>query len=341
MKRFAVYAAVLLAAALLAGCKVHEWPKVSEKERFVLDLRFDTGFTLWDHVYDGSSLTEEGSAPAPASVPDKGYMHCIVRAYPAAKGNARALYYDEFTFTRDISSGLDCEFPVELEPGSYTVMVWAELTELQDGPRYYDPTDFNEIRLTGDHAANTDYRDAFRGTAEIHTGQSSGADVRTSVLVGMQRPLAKFEFITTDLADFLKTESAAFGPAAQTSASAEDYGAIFYYAGFMPSAYSMTDDRPVDSSPGVVFLSELRRTDSGELSMGFDYVFVNDTESSVTVQLEVYRKSDKTTVARSKPVRIPLRRSFDTVVRGQFLSDSSSGGIGVDPDYGGDHNIFI
>ena len=39
------------------------------------------------------------------------------------------------------------------------------------------------------------------------------------------------------------------------------------------------------------------------------------------------------------PIRVPLRRSVHTVVRGSFLLSDASGGMGIDPGYDGDHNM--
>ena len=76
--------------------------------------------------------------------------------------------------------------------------------------------------------------------------------------VAMQRPLAKFEFVTNDVEEFIDKESVRVASKANGNKSAsaddtptravniEDYKVVFYYVGFMPHAYSMYTDKPVD-----------------------------------------------------------------------------------------------
>ena len=92
----------------------------------------------------------------------------------------------------------------------------------------------------------------------------------------------------------------------------------------MPHAYSMYTDKPVDSSTGVMFESTLRKLSESEASMGFDYVFVNGKKSAVT-----------------EPIEVPLKRSHHTTLTGMFLMSEASGGVTINPDFDGDHNLIF
>lgn len=331
-------AAVMAMLAAAVSCNVHEWPEESQREQYALKLIFDTEFTEWSHTYDGSNLAATGRTPGIGSECEKGYMHCIVRAYPKTGGEVMQRAYDgaqqpnceEFEFTRSIAQGYNCELRVKLAPGDYTVMVWSELSETADGRHYYDAADFGDIRLTAPHAANTPYRDAFRGTADITVKSYANSHIPDNTLVMMERPLAKYEFVLSGLQEFLT----------KNGGTIDDYEAAVTYTAYMPCSYSMFIDKPVDSSTGVAYVGDIRRLSNAEASLGFDYVFVNGTESAVTVQVEVRRKSDAEAVSRSKTIRVPLRRGEHTLIRGSFLT-LSPGGVGVDPGYDGDYNITI
>ena len=94
--------------------------------------------------------------------------------------------------------------------------------------------------------------------------------------VAMQRPLAKFEFVTNDVEEIIDKESVRVASKANGNKSAsaddtptravniEDYKVVFYYVGFMPHAYSMYTDKPVESSTGVMFESTLQKHSDSE-----------------------------------------------------------------------------
>ena len=122
--------------------------------------------------------------------------------------------------------------------------------------------------------------------------------------------------------------------------SCEDYRVVFYYVGFMPDTYSMFTDKPVDSVTGVTFQSVLRRMDDAQATLGFDYVFVNGKESAVTVRIGIY-DDEGTQLSLTEPIEIPLKRNHHTVLRGKFLMSEASGGVTINPNFDGDHNLIF
>ena len=115
---------------------------------------------------------------------------------------------------------------------------------------------------------------------------------------------------------------------------------MFYFVGFMPDAYSMNTDKPVDSSTGVMFESTLRKLSESEATMGFDYVFVNGKKSAVTVQIGIY-DNEGTQLSLTEPIEVPLKRSHHTIMTGMFLMSEASGGVTINPDFDGDHNLIF
>jgi len=113
---------------------------------------------------------------------------------------------------------------------------------------------------------------------------------------------------------------------------------VFYYVGFMPDAYSIYTDKPVDSSTDIIFESTLKKLTESEASLGFDYVMVNGKESAVTVQLAIVDKEDEQ-LSLSEPIEVPLQRSHHTLIRGMFLMSETSGGVTINPDFDGDYNL--
>lgn len=352
MRRLYLYLIIYMPLVLLTACDVHEWPDTPENVTFRLKLRYEKEMTVWEHLYDGTEVTEQGLGDTYDNGREHGKIRYIIRAYPLTdKQRSAREYTREFVFTKDIAEGYDHEATLDLAAGNYRIMVWSDLVENDGDTPYHDAGDFAEITLQGDHSGNNDYRDAFRGTGDISLTADVAEYVPGTLEITMQRPLAKFEVITNDLTEFIQkeglritaknsgAESASESDPA-TRVNVEDYKVAFHYVGFMPCAYSMFTDKPVDSSTGVMFQSALKGLNDREASMGFDYVFVNGTESAVTVQIGLYDK-EGTRLSLTEPITVPLRRNHHTILRGKFLMSKASGGVTINPDFDGDHNLIF
>lgn len=339
---------LLAAPMLLASCDVHEFPELPEKEPFHLRLNYETDMTIWEHVYDGTTLKEVGFGATYDNTQEYGSMRSIVRIYPSTEAmRSTRSHLEELVVNRNIRDGYDQEVTVEMPGGEYNVMVWSDITQLSTQRPYYNADDFFEVMLQGDHIGNTDYRDAFRGKREYNFVVDVVQSDPDTLNITMQRPLAKFEIISNDLKAFLDKEYKAMleeaqsrGETPESRVKAEDYKVMIFYSGYMPSAFNINTDKPVDSLLGVAFESQINVLNDDEASIGFDYVFVNGTNSAVVVQVGIYNKEGKQ-IALSNPITVPLRRSRHTIMRGSFLLQQASGGIVIIPEFNGNHNIVI
>lgn len=352
MRKLFLHLIIYMPLVLLTACDVHEWPDTPGNVTFRLKLRYEKDMTVWEHLYDGTEVTEQGLGDTYDNGRENGKIRYIVRAYPVQTEQRTAREYArEFVFTKDITESYDHEATLDLAAGDYRIMVWSDLVENDDVDPYHDAGDFAEITLQGDHMGNNDYRDAFRGTGDISLTADVAEYVPGTLEITMQRPLAKFEFITNDLTEFIQKEglriAAKNGGAKSASendpatrVNVEDYKVAFHYVGFMPDTYSMFTDKPVDSATGVTFQSVLRQMDDAQATLGFDYVFVNGKESAVTVRIGIY-DDEGTQLSLTEPVEILLRRNHHTILRGKFLMSEASGGVNINPDFDGDHNLIF
>ena len=326
---------------LLAACDVHEWPEPPERVQLHVKLNYEKDMTVWNHLHDGSDVIDHGLGGTYDNSQVHGTIRYIIRAYPHAGGTLSQEYAQEFVFTKDIAEGYDHDVTLSLSPGDYSIMVWSDLIENDISTPCYDASDFAGISLQGDYMGCNDFRDAFRGTADIAVPADITGQPAASVAITMQRPLAKFEIVTNDLSEFIEKQTMR---AAETGTSAsislDNYRIVFYYVGFVPDTYSMMTDKPVDSSTGIGFQSDLQKMTDDEGSLGFDYVFVNGKESAATVQIGVY-DADGNLLFVTKTITVPLKRSRHTVIRGSFLTSGASGGALIDPGYNGNHNLIF
>lgn len=338
---------------LLTACDVREWPELPKLVPLSLRINYETDMTEWEYLYTNSELIEQENGKICDNHLSDGKIRYIVRAYPMLENVRTTLdYIQEFTFTKDVATGYNHEFTIELPSGNYNIMIWSDFVHTDRENSFYDVTNFAGIKLQGTHVGNSDYRDAFRGSGSIALVADVMEHSTHTLDITMQRPLAKFEFITTDVLDFIDKEYARIASKSNSadatsedktstkSMNIEDYKVVFYYVGFMPDTYSIYSDKPVDSSTGVMFESSLKKLTGSEASMGFDYVFVNGKKSAVTIRIGIYDK-DGVQLSMSNPVNVPLQRNRHTLLRGKFLMKNISGGIGIDPSYSGDYNIIL
>ena len=309
--------------------------------------------TRWHHLYDGTSVIDLGYGETYDNHLDYGMIRYIVRTYPVTeKQRTMQDYTQEFVFYKGISEGYDHEVTLALPPGDYNIRVWSDLQQTDNNTYLYNTDNFASIMLQGNHQSNTNYRDAFRGSSNISLVSDIMERVPETYEITMQRPLAKFEFVTNDVAEFIEKESTRVAaeangennlPSIDVSTRAvniEDYKVVFYYVGFMPCAYSIYTDKPVDSSTGVLFESTLKELSASEASMGFDYVFVNGTKSAVTVQIGLY-DNEGLQLSMSEPIEVPLKRSHHTIMTGTFLLLDASGGVAINPEFDGEYNLIF
>lgn len=338
---YRLMAACAFASGLISSCSVHEFPsETAERRSVVLNLDFNTDFPLnqiIEYTRAGSRVSDS------AGDYDIRYQ---VRVYKIGNdGQPEAEEYIYTTETKDDVANPDHNINMELEEGRYRFLIWADYVDngsLND--KFYDTGNFGEITLYGDtYYGNTVFRDAFRGMTDA-TITPSGIQ---EITVAMERPLARYQFITTDLDDFLTKvieESRASGKAddgnGTRAVDLNDYRVIFRYAGFMPSSFNMFTNKPIDAKTGIAFNARISRISDTEAELGFDYVFVNGTESIVPVTVEVYN-SDNELISSTDPVDVPLIRSRHTIVRGPFLTSEASGSVGINPGFDGEWNYEI
>ncbi len=345
-------------AALLTGCSVHEFPEPEDRAPICLQLNYSTELLRWEHEAAASSAVAGTSGATLAndstrSIVNYGHMRYIVRAYQSTrKGKTADRLIREFEFTRNVADGYDCNFLLDLPTGDYTFRIWSDLVEFTGMPAFYNAQDFLEIKLTGKHCGNNDYRDAFRGFGDITVKSYTYQREPDTLKIEMKRPLAKFEFVTTDLKEFIEKQvkdatikgehagNSAAESAAIKNFNINDYRVEFYYNGYMPSSYNIFTDKPNDASMGVHFDSKIARFNNREASLGFDYVFVNGAQASVSIQIAIFSKENER-VSLTSPINVPLRRDRHTIMRGSFLMQNSRGDIAINPDFENDYNIFV
>ena len=183
---------LLLAAP---SCAVHEWPTAAPSD-VVLNLDFATEMPQY-MVLDAQDTR--------ASRDGRDYeLRYTMEAYrKLGDGTWGETPHERRVFIKSDISDLNASFRTSLDEGTYRLVVWTDFVEKGTAADFFYGTEnFRRIDLIGEHEGNNDFRDAFRGEGEV-TVRRMGSGHVTEVTVPMERPLAKFEFITTDLQEFI------------------------------------------------------------------------------------------------------------------------------------------
>lgn len=342
-----------LLGLLLLGCSVHEWPKTQGvKHKFTLHMNFDTVMDV-HQIIEYPNITRTDN--------EKEYdLRYIVRAYAADKsGNELDRQHEaEFIFSKDAihNDSLELTADLELEEGNYRFFAWVDYVSAGTTKhKFYNTDNFASIKLNGDkHYGSTDFRDAYRGEAPT-TIIPISKGVVNEVTIPMERPLAKFNVISTDLEEFIsktisrreekEREARSRGIELYTSEESravklDEFRIVFAYESNVSNEFNQFTNRPGWIVTGLNFESSILKLSDEEAELGFDYIFINGTETSTDIRIYVYDRDDEL-VAKSNIITVPLVRSKLTTVRGTFLTTMASGGVGISPGFTGTHNFYV
>lgn len=244
---------------------------------------------------------------------------------------------------------------LDLHAGKYIVVAWADYVD--DGStadKYYSVPSLDRITIAeaGDYLGDEEHKDTYVAVEEVDlTGYHDQWNAEVAHAVTLERPMAKIEFITTDVDKLLADlEEARSGRASSRVPLSDnllsdnpDLNALrvtVEYAGYLPSGFNVYTNKPNDAVQGMSFTCSLTRLSGNEARLGSDYIFVNGNESAVTVNL-VIRDDAGNLVNRVDGINVPIARGKLTTIRDEFLTKDYAPGIGIDPDFEGEIDIVI
>ena len=351
MRRLAKH--ILLCATLcysLLACDVHQWPEAPIPEADVnLTLSFDTELPLLMIIDKLSTLA--------STDPEDYDIRYRINAYKISdNGSVSTKVVKEWVFTVPEINVLDFQTQLTLSPGKYRLFAWVDYVDNNvEEDKFYSTSDFTGIRLLGTkHIGNNDFRDAFVGKTDIELIPQFELDLPAiDAHIEMGRPLAKFNFVSTDLDEFISRvldqraqQAAANGEVLPdemllpSSVDLNEFRIVIRYAGFMPCEFNVFQNAPVDSRTNVSFESNIIPISGSEALLGFDYVFVNGQRSTILVSISVYDKNDLL-VSAVPNIEVPVERSKLTTIRSRFMTESAQGGVNLKTEFDGEINIII
>ncbi len=242
--------------------------------------------------------------------------------------------------------------PLALHAGRYSVVAWLDYVD--DGSladKYYKATALSAIHIpdASSYVGDEERKDAYTGRDELDLTRYYDiwrADMAYEMRLEM--PMARIEFVATDYDRLLEKVSNSNGEHHFTKAGVPYTGDVdlsqiqvsVLYAGYFPSGYNAYTGKPNDATQGMSFDATARPLSQAELRLAGDHVFVNGTESAVTVNLQV-KDRNGVLLNEVEGLKVPLVRGKLTTIRGEFLTRSFSSGIGIDPGFDGEFDVVI
>ena len=243
----------------------------------------------------------------------------------------------------------------DLKAARYTIVAWADyVDDSSTADKYYDTSDLSHIRIpdAGSYIGSEDHKDTYVAVEEVDlTAYFDRWYASVERTMTLTRPMAKIQFVTVDIQRMLANLEAMRQNAGTEPQSISDkllsgdpqlntIRTTVEYAGYLPSSFNAYTGKPNDAVQGVSFTSNLTQLSDDEAHLGSDFIFVNGSESAVTVNL-VITDDEGNLINRVDGINVPIKRGKLTTIRDEFLTKDYSPGIGIDPGFDGDINIVI
>lgn len=225
----------------------------------------------------------------------------------------------------------------ELPQDEYDMTLWVDYTEsASTTDLWYDTENLQAVKIIAadrTYAAGSDTREVFYGTATV---TAAGADA--SVTVTTKRPQAKYTLIADDVERYRQLMVA--NP--EKYVPLDELSTQIIYESYLPDGFNAQTGKPNSSTEGYQCsqpeLPAVSAADT-EIRIGSDYVFVNGSESAITVTVLVTDRAGRI-ISRVPGIEIAYKRNMLTTVRGDFLTAGViTPGININTDWEGVHEV--
>ena len=255
--------------------------------------------------------------------------------------------------TRTISNSPDpagnhqIETSFTLNVAKYHVVAWMDYVDQgSTDDKYYTINSLASICILDaeNYIGDEEHKDAYTGTQEIDlSGYPTTSNESINYTMTLERPMAQIEFITTDLDKLTDPVQNQFYSANTFYADNIDPSELHIsveYAGYLPSSFNAYTNKPNDAQQGISFDCTATPLSDTEAHLASDHIFVNGSESAVTVNLAV-KDAQGNVVNTINGINVPIVRGKLTTIRDNFLTKIYSSGIGIDPGFQGEINVTI
>ena len=326
----------LVLTIVLAGC-VHDYPSMTEDGEEGVDptlVEVNTEVPLDLELVPLEIITQKNARSGTTKAATDYRRRFVIEAWRGGKPESRQVTVMEDA-EEDGDGKITLPIRLKLHAVEYTLAVWTDYVKAgTDTDLYYDTKNLQRVACTAPYTGSTPYRDCLYGTTALDLRQYRDEwNAKVQIKVDMVRPLAKYELIATDVAEFLERT-------AQQRAQGESYTVKFSYSFYIPAVFDVLAGKPCESWPEISFTLPLALPEEGETlhTVGSDFIFANGGEASVLLTMEI-RDSRGNRMSRVSGIDVPYRRGHLTTLKGAFLTSEMKGGIEIDTEWDGEVEI--
>lgn len=329
--------ALLTAVALpqLSSC-VHEYPQYPGVNPTAVDL----SITL-----DTDPSVTEGSVLAGRKSGEASCMYFVVEIYEGGFEGEPVVRRELAVRCADDGSS-QVRFTETLPAGDYKVAAFAACAEdIYGGGCMYDVDDLSAITFR-----NPEYE----GALDLKECYDARFDIRLSSdlwyqAVEVQRtltsPMGRLEIVSTDAEEFLTKaqgmpSAGPQPPFVMDESNWEEYRVRWDYVLYFPVGYNVLAGLPNKAETRVSFTSGIEPVSEGSVLLGYDYVFVNGEQTSVSVTLSLL-DGEGELINTYSGLQATLYKGRTTVIYGEYLTQNRGSGIGIDPGFDGNIDITL
>lgn len=294
------YRSFVLGAALVAACfcccTLHEEPTLTASGEPGID---PTETTVNANIQMNITLGDsEGSTIAHAATDQ--YLHrFIVEAYLDRQPVQRQVVYENVTDRTHLSLPVS----LKLHARDYQLVVWADYVRTDEaGDLYYNTESLVPV-IPGQssHVGNTEYKDVFTATQSLDLSRYRdewGAEV--TVDVDLERPVARYELVATDVRAFLARVAAG-------TIGGSRFTARLKYSDYLSVGYNALDGVLRHSLLYMQYQRTFSLPAEGttELSLAFDYVFVPAGSDATMLPMELEIVDEENVTVANTVLRVP------------------------------------
>lgn len=310
MKSYQIIAQIIFAVLLFCGCdSVHEFPETHEpEEEYIVELSFlMTDAELNNHKVITRALS--GTTYSKRSIVEIHYKGQVILKEQVVR-HTESDEEIKFRFT----------LPLREE---FQVLAWHDYILANDtADLFYQTQKLDEVVLSDSYYyTHTNERDVHTGNLTFTTHpQDFDEDGVARKTVELNRPLAKFQIITTDLQKYYE------------KSNKKPHSVKLVYENDLPLYYCSSKKTILEYRNDYTVTGIIRDFAEHECTLVSDWVFALDYETMVDVSFEVY-DDENNLLVKSPLIQIPVLRNSLTIVKDAFLTTPFNEGIGIDDKF--------
>lgn len=225
---------------------------------------------------------------------------------------------------------------VPLHAAKYKIAAWVDFVNAGTTcDKYYLTNTLDAIRITTPYQGNCKDKATFSSSCSLDlSAYRDQWNTQVECPLTLRSPMARIELVAIDFDKFIKQE------ALRTARDLSDLTVSITYAGYFPSGFNAFTDKANDAVTNIGFDSHPTLLSDQMVLLAYDYVFVNGEASNITVDITISDRQGQA-INRIEGLRIPVERGKPATIKGEFLTQDFSPGIGIDPGFDGDIDVTI